>query len=305
MPDMFVPRANAFSQSPLDRLDARRRDSAWVDAACRDPASRFVPVWRGRNLIRRSDGQGPQVVYLPAGEMAEWLPRVPWALLGSRGEENLLCIDLSAYDQPLCETESTSFEDLRRMGGLLPAEEAAILAHARGLMHWRTRNRFCGICGGACTARDAGHVMQCHGCGAHHFPRTDPAVIMLVVHEDRVLLGQPARFRDMRVFTTLAGFVEPGETLEEAVAREVMEETGVGVTQVRYHSSQPWPFPSSIMLGFTAVATTQAITVDPEEIVEARWFRREDLVNPRGFVLPPDISIARRLIQDWIEGRLP
>ena len=305
MPDMFIPRANAFSQNPLDRLDARRRDSAWIDAACRDPASRFVPVWRGRNLIRRADGRSPEAVYLPACDMADWLARAPWALLGSRGEQTLLSIDFSAYDEPLPLLESAAFEDLRRMGGLLAAEEAAILAHARGLMHWRTHNRFCGICGGGCTARNAGHVMQCHGCGAHHFPRTDPAVIMLVTHEDRVLLGQPARFRDMRVFTTLAGFVEPGETLEEAVAREVMEETAVRVAGVRYHSSQPWPFPSSIMLGFTATATTLAITVDPEEIVEARWFRREDLLSPKGFVLPPDISIARLLIQDWIEGRLP
>ena len=128
---------------------------------------------------------------------------------------------------------------------------------------------------------------------------------MLVTHKDRVLLGQPARFRDWKVFTTLAGFVEPGETLEEAVAREVMEETGVRVAQVRYHSSQPWPFPSSIMLGFTAEATTEDIIIDPNEILEARWFRREDLIDPQGFVLPPDISIARRLIEDWIEGRIP
>ena len=121
--------------------------------------------------------------------MKAWLTAAPWALLGSRDGTNLFTIDLSAYDDPLPPLESTSFEDLRRAGGLLPADEAAILAHARGLMHWRTRNRFCGICGSACTPRDAGHVMQCHGCGAHHFPRTDPAVIMLVTHEDRVLLG--------------------------------------------------------------------------------------------------------------------
>ena len=304
MPDMFIPRANAFSQNPLDRMDARRRDADWIEANSRDPASLFVPVWRGKVLLRTPDGETPKPHYVSASDMEAWLTAAPWALLGSRGGTNLFTIDLSAYDDPLPRLESTSFEDLRRAGGLLPADEAAILAHARGLMHWRTRNRFCGICGSACTPRDAGHVMQCHGCGAHHFPRTDPAVIMLVTHEDRVLLGQPARFRDWKVFTTLAGFVEPGETLEEAVAREVMEETGVRVAQARYHSSQPWPFPSSIMLGFTAKATTQDITIDPHEILEARWFAREELVDPQGFVLPPDISIARRLIEDWIEGRI-
>jgi NAD+ diphosphatase len=172
-------------------------------------------------------------------------------------------------------------------------------------MHWRARHGFCSVCGAACRPGDAGHVMLCGGCGAHHFPRTDPAVIVLVTQGDRVLLGQPARFRDMRVFTTLAGFVEPGETLEEAVAREVFEEAGVRVAEVRYHSSQPWPFPSSIMLGFTALATSTDITADPHELVAAGWFTRAQLRAPDGFVLPPPLSIARRLIDDWISAPPP
>jgi NAD+ diphosphatase len=292
---------HAFSNSPLERMDARRRDAGWIDAQRASGHALFAPVWRSRNLVRRKGANQFEPVYLPAEAVPE---AAPWALLGARGEAILFTFDLSPWDTPLPGVEAATFEDLRRMGGLLPAEDAAILAHARGLMHWRGRSRFCCTCGAACTARDAGHVLACTGCGAHHFPRTDPAVIMLVTHNDRALLGQPARFRDMRVFTTLAGFVEPGETLEEAVGREVFEESGIRVADVRYHSSQPWPFPASIMLGFSAAATTQEITIDPDELVAAGWFTRADLAAPQDFVLPPPISIARRLIDDWISGAL-
>jgi NAD+ diphosphatase len=246
------------------------------------------------------DAGAPALAGLPASGLAHLLHVMPWALLGLRHDQTLFALDLSSLDEPLPAGTEGSFEDLRRMGGLLPAEDAAILAHARGLMHWRTRHRFCGVCGAICAPQQAGHVMACiDGCGTHHFPRTDPAVIMLVTHGDRALLGQPARFRERRIFTTLAGFVEPGETLEEAVAREVFEEAGIRVANVRYRSSQPWPFPASIMLGFTADAVTRDITIDPQEIVEARWFTREELASPADFFLPPPISIARRLIDDW------
>jgi NAD+ diphosphatase len=246
------------------------------------------------------DAGRPVLAAVPAAALAPAMAKMPWALLGLCEGKAFFAVDLSSLDAPLPPGTDGSFEDLRRMGGLLPADDAAILAHARGLMHWRTRHRFCGVCGAVCVPEQAGHVMACAaGCGTHHFPRTDPAVIMLVTHGDRALLGQPARFRDRRIFTTLAGFVEPGETLEEAVAREVFEEAGIRVANVRYQSSQPWPFPASIMLGFTADAVTQEITIDPHEIVEARWFSREELEAPVDFGLPPPISIARRLIDDW------
>jgi NAD+ diphosphatase len=194
------------------------------------------------------------------------------------------------------------FEDLRQVAAGLPANDAAILAHARGLMHWRLRHGFCGVCGHGCEPRSAGHAMVCTGCGAQHFPRTDPAVIMLVVREDRCLLGHSTRFPKARMFSTLAGFVEPGETLEEAVRREVEEETAVKVGDVRYHSSQPWPFPSSIMLGFHAEGLSDEIAIDPEELQEARWFTLAELRDPEahGFALPRRDSIARRLIEDWM-----
>lgn len=292
---------NAFAASPLDRLDARRRDADWIDAQRSGESARFVPVWRSRNLVRRVSEKRFEPVYLARQEIRQ---NVSWTFLGCHGQTSLFAVELSAWDNPIDAIADASFEDLRRMGSLLPAEDAAILAHARGLMHWRSRHRFCPTCGASATPRDAGHVMQCTGCGAHHFPRTDPAVIMLVTHGNCALLGQPARFRETRFFTTLAGFVEPGESLEEAVAREVFEEAGVRVANVAYHSSQPWPFPASIMLGFTAEATTADIIIDPDELVEARWFTRAEAAAQEGFFLPPPISIARRLIDDWISGVL-
>jgi len=299
MTDIHPHATNMFAGSPLDRVDSRRKDAGWVAAQLAGPDAWVLPVWRGKNLVSGMEHGAPALAALPAASFAALLPRMPWALLGVRETHSFFALDLSSLDQPVPAATPGSFEDLRRMGGLLPPDDASILAHARGLMHWRTRHRFCGVCGATCAPEQAGHVMACTGCGAHHFPRTDPAVIMLVTHNNRALLGQPARFRGRRIFTTLAGFVEPGETLEEAVAREVFEEAGIRVANVRYQSSQPWPFPASIMLGFTADAITHEITIDPHEIVEAHWFTREELEAPADFALPPPISIARRLIDDW------
>ncbi len=298
MHDLHAHRPNIFAGSPLDRLDARRKDAAWVKAQLAAPDAAFLPVWRSRSLLV-GEAKAPATGTLDPVVARGLLEAAPWALLGVADGRPFFALDVSSLDVPPA-PDGTRYEDLRRAGSLLPADDAAILAHARGLMHWRTRSRFCSVCGAACFPRDAGHVMGCTGCGAHHFPRTDPAVIMLVTHSGRALLGQPTRFRDMRVFTTLAGFVEPGESLEEAVAREVWEEAGIRVAHVRYRSSQPWPFPSSIMLGFHAEATTEAIAADTDELVEARWFSRDEVRAREGWVLPPDMSIARRLIEEWL-----
>ena len=168
-----------------------------------------------------------------------------------------------------------------------------MLAHARGLMHWRVKHRFCGVCGSPCEPRSAGNATACTGCDAQHFPRTDPAVIMLVVRGDRCLLGHSRRFPHARMFSTLAGFVEPGESLEEAVRREVEEETGVQVGDVRYHSSQPWPFPSSIMLGFHAEALSDELDIDPEELQEARWFTLRRAARTGGATASPCRAATR------------
>lgn len=202
------------------------------------------------------------------------------------------------------------------------ANEASMLAYARGLFHWHGKNRFCPVCGSRTAAKDAGARRQCVNleCGAVQFPRTDPAVIMLVTLGEKCLLGRSPRF-PVAIYSTLAGFVEPGESLEDAVVREVAEESGVRVKSVRYHSSQPWPFPASLMVGFIAEAADAAISIDGEELVDARWFTREEVREaaaqsnadpfrtqpqdvPEGkFLIPAPISISRALIDYWLENK--
>ena len=299
---ILATRPNAYTGNPLDRAAHLRDDEAWIAGRLSDPATLFVPVWRSKTLVQGDDE--PQAVFL-TGEAAEAVRMAggPWAFLGLQGEQAVFAVDVSGVEDPvpLLPAEMGRFEDLRALAGRLPPDDAAILAHARGLMHWRVRHRFCGVCGAPCEPRSAGHAQVCTACGTQHFPRTDPAVIMLVHRGDRALLGHSQRFPTSTMYSTLAGFVEPGESLEEAVAREVLEEVGVRVGAVRYHSSQPWPFPASIMLGFYAQALTDEITIQADELRDARWFSRAELRDPQGFNLPRRDSIARRLIEDWME----
>ncbi len=301
---ILASRPNVYTGSPLDRADGRRNDEAWIAGRMADPASLWVPVWRARTLFQGLDEGRPEAVFLTgAAASALRMAGGPWAFLGLQDDVAVFTIDISTVDDPLplLPDAVARFEDLRQIGPGLAPNEAAVLAHARGLMHWRLRHGFCGVCGGRCEARSAGHAMACMVCKAQHFPRTDPAVIMLVHRGDRVLLGHSQRFPKVHMYSTLAGFVEPGESLEEAVAREVLEESAICVGNVRYHSSQPWPFPSSIMLGFYAEGLTEEITIDPNELQDARWFSRAELRDPaaHGFSLPRRDSIARRLIEDW------
>lgn len=302
---ILASRPNVYSSSPLDRIATRREDAAWIEQQLDDPDTLFVPVWRNRNLVRGVDEKAPEAVYI-SGEVARAarMHGGPWAFLGMLEERAVFAVDISTAEDPvpLLPPELGKFVDLRTVGWGVPKPEASVLAHARGLMHWRARHRFCGVCGAVCDARSAGHVMQCTACEAQHFPRTDPAVIMLVHRGDRALLGHSQRFPRANMYSTLAGFVEPGESLEEAVRREVLEESGVQVGAVHYHSSQPWPFPGNIMLGFYAEALSEDITIDPEELIDARWFTREQLRNceAHDVSLPRVDSIARRLIEDWL-----
>jgi NAD+ diphosphatase len=302
-------RANFYTASPLDRANHRRDDDTWIGNALHAPASQFVPVWRAHNLMRGVEQARPEAMILTGAVAAQLRASIesadlPWVFLGIRDEAAVFAVDVSAHDEPLrlLGAESGSFTDLRAVAGALPTADAAILAHARGLVHWRGQHHYCGVCGGVCVPASAGHVVRCTGCETIHFPRTDPAVIMLVHRGDHALLGHSRRFPNVAMYSTLAGFVEPGESLEEAVAREVGEEAGVRVGRVDYHSSQPWPFPASIMLGFYAEAVSEEVTIDPNELEDARWFSRDEILNPQahGFALPRLDSIARRLIEDWV-----
>jgi NAD+ diphosphatase len=303
--DQRTPRGSNFYAGGLDRVSHLRKDAAWLAERRLHASSRFVPVWRGLSLIAGGAGAEPRAVMLASEAILAQAEGC--VLLGLPEECAYFACDLSASESPLaairCEVPA-EFIDLRRVGPLLPRGEGSLLAYARGLAYWHQRHGFCGVCGSPTLPEEAGHVRRCTSpaCNAVHFPRTDPAVIMLVHDGERCLLGrQKAWAKGM--FSTLAGFVEPGESLEEAVAREVYEETKVTLDDVVYHSSQPWPFPASLMLGFHASARSTRIEVDHSELEDARWFEKSWLLahqDDEEFRLPRRDSIARRLLEDWL-----
>ena len=296
---------NFYAGGALDRAGPRRKDETWVAALLDHETSRFVALWRGQNLVHKADSDGPRAAFLDRAAVAA-LEREP-VLLGLLDERAYFAVDLSHEPAPLAILAAASpleFTDLRRVGPLLPRQEGALLAYARGIAYWHERHRFCGVCGAPTLSAEGGHVRRCSNalCAISHFPRTDPAVIMLVHDGERCLLGRKPGW-PTGMHSTLAGFVEPGESLEEAVAREVFEETGVRVDEVRYHSSQPWPFPASLMLGFHARARTLDIIPDGEEIEHAQWYERKFLLAHQDddtLRLPRRDSIARRLVEDWL-----
>jgi NAD+ diphosphatase len=304
---------NFYADCGLDRVSERRKDEAWVAERLFDPQSRFVALWRSRNYV---DAKAAAAVLLSCEECRALAPSLEEPIfLGLAGEVAYFALDLSHIEAgeagPALGAASASFLDLRLVGPRMARAEGGLLAYARGMLTWHRRHRFCGQCGAPTRATEGGHVRVCtaEACKLQQFPRTDPAVIMLVTHGDRCLLGSNPRFPPS-TYSTLAGFVEPGETLESAVAREVFEEAGVRIRNVRYHSSQPWPFPTSLMLGFYAEAETEALAVNTVELRDAQWFERGWIkANAREwhedgapFRIPRRDSIARRLIDDWLEG---
>ena len=295
MPARHVP--NVFAGPYVDRASGLRKDAAWVDAALADPATRFVPVWRTRNLLRRNPAPGAVLL----GRAALGSFAVEGAiLLGQFQGAACFAVEFEAAHEPNID-EATEFSDLRLSGGLLPHDEAGLLAYARAMVWWRERHRYCGACGAPAVAASAGHVMTCTlaRCATQVFPRIDPAIIVLVTDGDRALLGRQASWPTGR-YSTIAGFVEPGESLEDAVAREVQEETGVEVLDMEYHSSQPWPFPSSLMIGYLARARTRVLTCPDGELEDARWFTHGEIATGTP-ALPPPTSISFRLIAAWFE----
>ncbi|MCC7274347.1 MAG: NAD(+) diphosphatase [Alphaproteobacteria bacterium] len=303
-----MQRPNFYASSGLDRVSHLRRDADWLAARLADPSSRIQPVWRSQSFV--APGERPAAGWLSPIDLGEHVAAgATVALLGLYEGIAHFALDLSHVEDPGADATLAgrgAFMDLRRVGPLLGHAEGGMLAYARGILHWHSRHRFCGVCGSPTVATDAGHQRRCTdaACNASHFPRTDPAVIMLVHRGDRCLLGRQPHFPP-GMHSTLAGFVEPGESLEDAVAREVREETGILVDEVSYHSSQPWPFPASIMLGFHARAVTDALEIDGNELEGAAWFERRWILNhggDDGFRLPRPDSIARRLVEDWLKG---
>ena len=286
---------NPFSTAGLDRLGRIRKSTELIAEHLAAGDAVVIPISGGRVATVPGEAGRPRVAALQIAEVTEgdtWL-------LGTIDDRVYVAIDLDddgldRLDLP----DDIRWSGLREVGAMLEPADANLLATATGLATWHRTHRYCGACGEATTPDWAGHRRRCDGCGREHFPRTDPAIIVLVTHDDRALLARnptwPSGFGSV-----LAGFVEPGESLEDAVAREVKEEVGLTVEAVEYQSSQPWPFPSSIMLGFRAAAVDDQLDPDPDEIADACFYTRDELRHG-AIGMPPPMSIARRLIDDWL-----
>jgi NAD+ diphosphatase len=299
----------ALSRGTVDRITKRRMDKDWIDAAWKDPRNRLLVVHEGQAVVH-VDGDRVRLVLLAPEEA----PPGTRFLLG-QDEDGVVYFGVSG---PLPDGELAVYDrhagpgtykaPLREVGAFLSDRDAGLLTHAVALANWHDTHTHCPRCGSATVPDPGGHSTRCPVDDSEHFPRTDPAVIMLVTDaEDRCLLARNAAWPGQRV-SILAGFVDPGESAEQAVIREVAEETGITVTNVTYLASQPWPMPQSLMLGFRAEALAgQEISVDHEELAEAHWYSREGLlasIQSREIILPPPVSIARRIIEAWYGGPL-
>ena len=287
----------ALARGTVDRVTRRRTDREWIEAAWKDPRTRVLVVHEGQALVRDAGLVFVSPEETPAGTRF---------LLGEDTDGVVYFGVSGPLDTP---GDGVRVASLREVGALLPDRDAGLLTHAVALANWHDTHVRCPLDGTPTVPDAAGHSAVCPADGSEHFPRTDPAVIMLVTDpEDRCLLARNAAWPGRRV-SILAGFVEPGESAEQAVIREVAEETGITVSNVRYAGSQPWPMPRSLMLGFRADAPAgQAITVDHDELAEARWWSRADLLaalQARELALPPSVSIARHIIEAWYGGPLP
>ena len=265
----------------------------------------YLPVWRHRNLVRGSGTPVPVVLdereAAPLREVAD-----DEVFLGLVDGRALFAITLPGHDEVLQQSvlaEAGAFNDLRGVGPQLEAPSVDVLASARGLLYWHRHHGHCASCGGTTKSGEAGYVRICRDCDRRHFPRTDPAIMALIEHSGRILLARQPRFPP-KMYSILAGFVEPGESLEQAVHREVLEEAGLEVERVRYIRSQSWPFPSSLMLGFAMTAKSDAYELDGEELEQARWVSREELEDPQDFFYPPRFSLSGQLIRMFMRGEV-
>jgi NAD+ diphosphatase len=317
-----------FGGSGLDRAAELRGNGDALAVASRDPDARVILVWRGKLLV--SGGGAGALVRLPLSHpvIAEGpgghLDRP--LLLGREDASPVFAADISDWDadgqdlaalgrfiDPSLQVhpdlpEETVFAELRRIMNQLSPRDAELAATARAIAGWHATHRFCAQCGAESAISQGGWQRTCGACGAHHFPRTDPVVIMLVTHGDSVLIGRSHGWPE-GMYSLLAGFVEPGETLEAAVRREVFEEAGVHVGAVSYLASQPWPFPSSLMFGCAGEALSREITIDPEEIEDAIWVTRDEMMQAFSGahpVLKPARkgAIAHFLLHNWLADRL-
>ena len=299
---------NVFAGNPLDRASERRGDADWLAGQLASGEALALALWNGKPLVEPGKDGGTQIAYLPtklAGELAGGGDAL--LFLGLWKDTAVFALDLDGpadpADGPL--SGMGRFEDLRGVALKLPATEAAIVATTKSMFEWTRRHRFCAACGQPTEPREAGWKRACPSCKAEHFPRTDPVVIMLPFHGERCMLGRQAAW-PAGMFSALAGFLEPGESIEEACARELAEEAGLRTRTVRYHSTQPWPYPSSLMIGLIAEVEDDEGAPDQTELSEIRWFTRTEARELlagkiKGAHCPPKLAIAHQLIKAWAE----
>jgi NAD+ diphosphatase len=292
---------NTFAGSPLDRVSDRRSDAAWLAEKLAEPQTQVAAVWGGKFLV-----VGDALAWI-GGDMAQAIAGGvgPLLFLGLQDDAAVFALEFDGDDDPTAGPLAGLgvFEELRPLASRLSPEEAAIAAATRAMFEWRRRHRFCAACGQPNRQAEGGWKRICEACGTQHFPRTDPVVIMLACHGERVMLGRQEAWPAGQ-FSALAGFMEPGESIEEACARELSEEAGLRTLSVRYHSSQPWPFPANLMIGLIAEVEDDEGTPDQTELSEVRWFTRaeaRDLLEGRieGLRTPNRIAIAGQLLRAW------
>lgn len=290
-----------YTLTPLDRATHLRGDEAHIEHLLTGGAARIVPVWNERHLL----GDGPNLQTLDYAAASKFdLSNL--VFLGLAGETPWFALRLPSSETPPDLGISGIFQALNDFVAVLTGDEATILSYARAMVLWQRNHLHCGRCGAPTRATEAGHSSTCTACGHRTFPRTDPVVITLITHKDKCLLGRKAEWLP-GMFSCIAGFVEPGETLESAVRRECAEETGVSIDEVGYVASQPWPFPASIMFGFRARAKSFDLAARDDELADVQWFTRDDVrgfgerSDPgEGFKLPNRTAIARHLIEGWL-----
>ncbi|GAA0786499.1 NAD(+) diphosphatase [Roseibium denhamense] len=301
----------SFLGNELDRQSTRRSDTAYINMLLHQSTTEII-LSTARTLVFAEAAELRIGHSLTVAEALE-ADRNEMVFLGIRRDSGqaLFATTIPYSEEDLAARSDLRLQDLRNLAlqNAFSQEDLGALAQARALIHWQRTHQYCSRCGHKSDLAEAGYRRDCPNCGGTHFPRTDPCVIMLITDGDRALLGRPARLPE-GIYTTLAGFMEPGETVEQAVRRETLEESGVEVGDVRLISNQPWPFPANLMLGCIGEATSSGITIEDDELEACKWCNREEVrqmvsgTHPEGHLIPPSISIAYHLITNWLDGAI-
>jgi len=296
---------NLNKKSDINRHSEKRSDETWIAEQIKNDKSYFIPVNNSLFLFKEDGNFSP--VYFSIYELNTFnISAEEFIFLGTSNGNSYFVIDVSDEGKKIAD-EKGKFIELRKALLHLKELDRNILLHARAMFYWQSRHKYCGTCGSPTESKEAGNLLVCtnENCGISHFPRTDPAIIVLVTKNDKCLLGHSKGWPGNR-YSTLAGFVEPGESLEETVKREVFEESGIIVKNIKYFSSQPWPFPSSLMVGFTAEAENENIVINDNELESVLWFSRDEIkekLTSGEIKMPGKVSIAFKLISRWFDDK--